>query len=523
MKRAMALCLVLLAALLSFGTVPAPARAEGASLSVSPTEGPPGTTVSVTGEGFPPAAPVDIVWHTMEGNRVSGSGFTPVGWTITTAVANAQGGLTASFVAPYDLGGPPHRVEAVVGSASAANASFTLTRRAWITPTEGPEGTVVTIRLVAGGWTQYDNNVAITYDNAFLGFACSFNSQGNITLWLQATGGVGPHVIGVYPALFYGPSDGPTPWKHPALNPDDLPVRYEPELFTFTITEGSGGRSYDRGTDLREVTAPDSLLLPNVPAQAVQDGTAHLAVGNGAKGVAGGDLPWALAGFPAGARVDIRWNTVVGETQIGGTLGDKFLGWVYTPTNWTLTTVVIAGDGTASGLLRVPFDYGGLHTIEAVVDGQVLAVADWMTVPRFTASLGADGRSIELSGTGLGWEKYTSVWDILYDNQLMGWVAGMISGGNVNVTIPIVGGPGIHTLEIHEGSNGWPYLNMHESPWPWEPVYRFAFTILEPDSGAALEANILLWALPPLFLAVAVIGFVGGRIHRTRVARKSPK
>jgi len=523
MKTAVTVGILLLASLLSLSVGPSAVSAEPVSLTLSPTEGPPGTSVLVTGGGFPPGSPVDIVWHTMEGNRVSGSGFTEVGWTITTSVADGDGRLTASFVTPYDLGGPPHRIEALVGSASLANASFTLARRSWISPTEGPEGTVITIRLIAGGWTQYDNNVAITYDNAFLGFACSFNSQGNISVWLQATGGIGPHVIGVYPALYWGPSEGPTPWKHAALSPDDLPVPYEPELFTFTITESSAGRSYNRAADLHEVTAPDSLLIPSVPAEAIRDGTPHLALGNGAKGVTGGDLPWAIAGFPAGSRMELRWNTVVGETAIGGTLNDKFLGWLYTPTNWTLTTVDVAADGTASGVVQVPYDFGGYHTIEAVVSDQALATAAWLTVPKFTASLSPDGRFIELTGTGLGWEKYTAVWNVLYDNQLMGWVAGMLSGGNVTVAIPAIGEPGLHTLDIHEGSNAWPYLNMHESPWPWEPVYRFAFTISAPVGEAALDASVLLWALPPLVLVAAAIGFVGSRVRSARRAGGTAK
>jgi len=517
MRAALIATAVVLASLFALGAVPVPTRAAGPSLSVSPAEGPPGTAVTVSGQGFAPGAPVDVVWHTMEGNRVSGSGFTEVGWTIATGTADAQGGLSASFVAPYDLGGPPHRIEATSGGLSLANASFVLQRRAWISPTEGPEGTVIEVRLVAGGWTQYDNNVAITYDNAFLGFACSFNSQGNISVWVQAVGGAGPHVVGVYPALYYGPSDGPTPWKHAALEVNDLPVAYAPELFTFTITESAQGRSYRQGADLRAVQAPDSLLIPNLPAQATEDGTPHLALGNGGKGVAGGDLPYALAGFPAGARVTLRWNTVVGSTEIGGVLGDKFLGWVFTETNRTLATVDVPANGKTSGVLRVPYDFGGAHTIEAVAGDRVLATGEWMTIPRFSASLTADGSAIELHGTGLGWEKYTAVWDVLYDNQLMGWVSGMTTAGNVNATVPIVGGPGIHTIDVHEGSNAWPYLNMHESPWPWEPVYRFAVTVLEAPAPAP-EASVPLWIAPLLVIVAAIIGFVVGRLRRTKRA-----
>jgi len=517
MRTALLVGAAILASLFALSAIPAPVRAAGPGLSLSPIEGPPGTAVAVSGQGFAPGAAVDVVWHTMEGNRVSGSGFTEVGWTIATGTADAQGGLSASFVAPYDLGGPPHRIEAMAGGLSLANASFVLQRRAWISPTEGPEGTIIEVRMVAGGWTQYDNNVAITYDNAFLGFACSFNSQGNISVWVQAVGGAGSHVVGVYPALYYGPSEGPTPWKHGSLVTNDLPVAYAPELFTFTITESARGRSYRQGADLRPVQTPDSLLIPNLPAQAAEDGTPHLALGNGGTGIAGGDLPVALAGFPAGARVELRWNSYVGTTEIGGALNDKFLGWVFTDVNRTLGSVDVPAGGRASAVLRVPYDFGGAHTIAAVVGGEVLATAGWMTIPRFTASISADGSAIELHGSGLGWEKYTAVWNVLYDNQLMGWVSGMTTSGNVNASVPIVGGPGVHTIDVHEGSNAWPYLNMHQSPWPWEPVYRFAVTISEPPAPAP-EASLPLWVAPLLAVVAAVIGFAVGRRRKSERA-----
>ncbi len=515
--RGAAIGAAFLIALLAFA-IPGPARAAGPALTLTPTQGPPTTPVTASGQGFPAGAAVDILWYTMVGSRVGDSGFTEASSTIATATADAQGSFTASFAIPYDLGGPAHRVEAVVGNATLATAHFTLTRQAWIEPTEGPEGTPIEVRLVGGGWTQYDNNVGITYDNAFLGFACSFNSQGNISVWVQAVGGAGPHVIGVYPALYYGPSDGPTPWKHAAMNPADLPTPYEPELFTFTITSGASGASYVGGRDLHEVTTPDSLSLAHTPATPVVDGMPRLSVGDGGSGVAGGDLPYALAGFPASSTVELRWSTETATPKIGGALGDKFLGWAFTPWNRTLARVTVSADGAASGTLTSPYDFGGVHTIYAVVGDQVLTSEDWMVVPRFTASLSPDGAEVRLQGTGLGWEKYTSVWDVLYDGKLSGYISAFTSNGNVNVSIPAVGGPGLHTIDIHEGSNGWPYLNMHESPWPWEPVYRFAFTAGPPAS--APEAAIPLPTAALLVVLAVLAGFAAGHL-RSRRSKKA--
>jgi len=457
----------------------------------------------------------------MEGNRVSGSGFNEVNQTIATGVADAQGRYSIAFVAPYDLGGPAHRVQAVVAGAAVAESSFVLARDAWITPTEGPEGTLIEVRLVAGGWTQFDNNIGIMWDNQFLGFACSFNSQGNISVWVQAVGGVGPHVLGVYPALYYGPSEGPTPWKHAMMNPEDAPTPYAIEEFAFTVTSGIG-ISRNAGTDLRDVTAPDSLAIPSLDAVPILDGTPHLTFGNGGQAVAGGQMPYALAGFSANAAVEIRWQSVTMETKIGGALADKFYGWEATEVTEILATVPVDATGRASGTLQTPMDFGGQHIVEAVVGGNALASAEWWIIPRFTSGLSADGTRIEIHGTGLGWEKYTAVWDILYDGALSGWVSAFTGKGKVDVSLPVVGAPGLHTIEIHEGSNAWPYLNMHQSPWPWEPVYRFAFTISDAESAPAPSADVPSWLAWTGVIFAAVAGFAVGWARRRRRADPSP-
>ena len=507
--------LALMVGLLIVALVPTGVRAEP-SITVSPTSGPPGTLVTVTGGGFASGAAVEVLWYTMEGNRVSGSGFVEVSSTVANAVAGSSGAWTASFVTPYDLGGPPHRIEAVASGSSAAEATFTLLRQTWISPTSGPEGTIIEVEMVGGGWTQYDNNIAITYDNAFLGFACSFNSGGNISVFIQATGGLGPHLITVYPALYYGPSNGPTPWKHPVLNVNDLPVRYEIQQFTFEITESaSSERTYVRGTDLRSVTAPDTLVIPAVPAVPINDGTPQLTVGNGGSGIVGTPLPYALAGFAPNTRVDLRWNSVIGATRIED---DDNKGWVMTPTNSTLTSVTTDAQGRALASVPVPSDFGGDHLIEAVVAGDVMATATWRLVPSFTAELSADGSQVIVHARGLGYEKYTAAWEVLYDNRLMGWMSAFTSRGSVDITVPVVGKPGTHSIDIMEGTGGWPYLNMQQSPWPWEPAVRFSFTIEAPETTTQTTqtsaAGIPVWLGMGAIVAAVATGFLAGRVRR---------
>ncbi len=455
------------------------------TVSVTPEKGPANTPIIVTGDGYTPGDEATIVWWTMKGNRVSGTGYKPVSWEMGTAPIGGDGKLQFTFNAPNDLGGViPHNISISVDGVTVAETPFVLERSITISPTSGPEGTVIKFEMDSGGWTQYDNIVAITWDNSFIGYACSFTNQGHIAVWFQAVGEVGTHIVGIYPSPWTGPSSwdpqsNPTPWKHPALNTDDIPTIYGPELFTFEITDSSrSSRSYTEGaTDLREVIGGDSLAIVQEPAVMVDDGEPHLTVGNGGQGIVGGDIPYALAGFAPNTRVVLRWDTRDGVTTTGGEYNDKHTGWEFTETYAVLGEVVVNAEGKATGTLEIPHDFGGDHTIEAVVDDEVMSTAPFKLLQRFTASVSEDGTEIVIHATGLGWEKYTAAWDVLYDGKLFGWITAMTTRGTADVTIPVVGEPGLHTIEIHEGQNGFPFLNMHETSWPWTRAYRFAFTI----------------------------------------------
>jgi len=58
------------------------------------------------------------------------------------------------------------------------------------------------VHLRGVGWTQLDNTLAVDYDNSYVGYACGFNSAGDVVLNLVATGGTGTHLIDMYPLLY---------------------------------------------------------------------------------------------------------------------------------------------------------------------------------------------------------------------------------------------------------------------------------------------------------------------------------
>jgi hypothetical protein len=192
----------------------------------------------MTGTGLPPNTPVSLVWHTQAGSRVTDTGFAPRESDLGTARVAADGTLTAPVVVPDDLGGL-HTISIRTKDATLAQTAFVVeTSIVSISPTSGPAGTPVTIRLKGVGWTDYDNIYVVTYDNAYMGYACGFNSQGDVVVNFTAAGAPGIHLIDFYPGIYQGPEGGQQLYRLPQLTyADDHPGNRIPALrFAFEVT-----------------------------------------------------------------------------------------------------------------------------------------------------------------------------------------------------------------------------------------------------------------------------------------------
>jgi hypothetical protein len=215
---------------------------SGAKLALTPTQGPVATRVSLRGEGFPAGTSLELVWETYVGNRVSGDGFEPAQNAIGSIKVDAQGRIDAPVTIPDDLGGL-HGVMLRSADKTVARAYFvTETSIVGISPMSGPVGTPVTIHLKGVGWTEYDNIYVATYDNAYMGYACGFNSAGDVVINFLATGAPGLHTIDLYPGIYQGPATEPQQlYRQPQLTyADDHPGNKIPALrFTFEVKAGT--------------------------------------------------------------------------------------------------------------------------------------------------------------------------------------------------------------------------------------------------------------------------------------------
>jgi hypothetical protein len=196
------------------------------------------TRASLKASGLPPNMSVSLVWGTWEGSRVSGNGFAPKEAQLSTLNIGADGRLDAPLTIPDDLGGL-HTISLRTGGETLARAYFVIeTSIVSMTPTSGPAGTPVTIHLKGVGWTDYDNIYIATYDNAYMGYACGFNSRGDVVVNFTAAGAPGVHLIDFYPGIYQGPEGSQQLYRLPQLTyADDHPGNHIPALrFAFEVT-----------------------------------------------------------------------------------------------------------------------------------------------------------------------------------------------------------------------------------------------------------------------------------------------
>jgi hypothetical protein len=206
--------------------------------SVAPAQGPILTAAMLTARDLPPVSDVTVVWERMLGNRVEAAGFQPDQVSFGTARVAADGRLSFPFTVPDDLGGAhPIRLLAADGRELASAAFVIETSLVSVTPAVVRRGETFDIHLKGVGWTEYDNILNVTYDDAYLGYACGFTSQGDVLVTLTATGAPGVHIIDFYPGLFKGPADMPQQlYRLPQLTyRDDHPGNRLPAVRTAIV------------------------------------------------------------------------------------------------------------------------------------------------------------------------------------------------------------------------------------------------------------------------------------------------
>jgi hypothetical protein len=219
------------------GTPPA---ADGPAVWTEPGSATVGTPMAIVGRGLTAGSQVDLSWYTVIGNRVGGQGWDEAAEELESVRVDRDGTFRYDMAVPDDLGGP-HRIEASASGSAVAQAKFTITpSAAAISPASGPVGTEITIHLKGVGWTETANIYTLNYDNGYLGYACGFNTQGDVVIYLPAAGTPGWHFIDLYPGIYKGKDvPGVQNFRIPQLTyADDHPGERLPAFrFAFEVTE----------------------------------------------------------------------------------------------------------------------------------------------------------------------------------------------------------------------------------------------------------------------------------------------
>lgn len=179
--------------------------------------------IVVGGHGFTPGKSYRLQWTTVTGNRVAAGTWEESARPVAEATADSAGNLAFHLNVPDDLGGAHGLFVADGGNKT--TGSF------WIVPTalplsaqDVPAGTTITVHLKGVGWTETANIYHVVYDDNYVGYACGFNSQGDVTIYMPASGAPGWHFIDLYPGIYKGQETRPNDFRIPQLTfADDHP------------------------------------------------------------------------------------------------------------------------------------------------------------------------------------------------------------------------------------------------------------------------------------------------------------
>jgi hypothetical protein len=199
-----------------------------------------GQPITVKAAGLEAGKTYQLNWSTVVGNRMSGNGWEEHGSVVAEAKANASGEAAFTFKTPDDLGGQ-HNVWIDLGSTKKVGTFWLASTALPLDVARGPAGTTFKIHLKGVGWTETANIYTVVYDNAGSGYACGFNSQGDVEIFMQATGEPGWHFIDLYPAIYKGKETRPNNYRIPQLTyADDHPAEDLPAFhFAFEVTPGA--------------------------------------------------------------------------------------------------------------------------------------------------------------------------------------------------------------------------------------------------------------------------------------------
>ena len=459
------------------------------SLKASPDVAPAGTKVTLTGSGLPAGKDVTIAWMTANIRYILdpkpdsvdyiGRKVDRIAVALAKTVTTSSGGFSVTFAAPVDFGGI-HDLYAVVDGVQVAKGGFLLQRTVKISPTRGPVGTTITVKVVGMGSPTYESVGSVLYDNRFTGSLAANTTRGVLTFKLRAAGEVGAHWIE------YAGSSHTVPY----LNMEQSPVPWtDSHRRKFTVTKDLGAppvRLEWPASVRPTIDARTTLSAANLSTQTA--GT--LVQLSSTSGAILSKVQVTAAGLMPNVPVQLSWSTVVGNRVN------------CTGTCWSFVDVPLGGglagaDGSLRSEITVPDGLGGWHVVQVSQAGKVKAQIPYYVKRSFVAmpKVVKAGKPFVIEIKGVGWTQLDNTVAVTYDNAYIGYACGFNSNGYVRIQLLATGKPGTHLIDLY------PLLYTQQPAYPYPqlgmvPLLSFA------QDAPGLAAG---YELPAFRLAIKVV------------------
>jgi hypothetical protein len=431
-----------------------------------------GAEVRATASGLPPEKPVELTWGTVDGGwviegyyRFRGKKYTEKTVPLGRFQTGADGTLDARFSIPEDYGGV-HEVFAVMDGKPVAQNGIEVTQSFEMTPSSGPVGTPIELKVKGLGWRTMESTWVVNWDNKALGWVSAAGTRGSGTARFRAAGPVGDHVIKVY-----------TGWQGQAyLNYEQSPVAHLPRPdLTFHTSEGRAAGSPAFAEPYQPQPVPKAAVMAPDATLTVQP----------TQGVVGSRASLQGTGLPRAATLQLFWQTATGSrvTDEGFATKEK-----------TFATVKVGDDGRLDAPITIPEDLGGLHTLTLRDGDKNLAEAHFVietSILGMTPREGPVGTPVSIHLKGVGWTEYDNIYVATYDNAYMGYACGFNSQGDVVINFRASGAPGPHIIDLYPG--------IYQGP-PTEPqlLYRLPqLTYREDHPGNKIPALRFVFDIVP--------------------------
>jgi hypothetical protein len=457
-------------------------------MKTSPDVATAGTKVTFSATGLAGGKDVKLVWMTANVRYVLdpkpdsvdyiGRKVDKLGVVLATAKTDAAGKLNLTVKAPVDFGGL-HDVYAVIDGVQVAKGGFLLTRTVRISPSKGPVGTTITVRVVGMGSPTYESVGAVLWDNHYAGAVSANMARGVSVFKLRAAGGVGTHWIE------YAGSSHTVPY----LNMEQSPVPWtDSHRLKFTITRDAG-RPATR-LDWPVVVKPTIDARTTLSAANLAPDSKATADVAPASGAILTRTTVSASGLTPSTAVDLVWSTVVGNRV-------NCTGTCWSFVSVPLSRATAAADGTLRAPVTIPDGLGGWHVIQLMQGDKVMAQVPFFVKRSFVSApkVVKAGQPFTVELKGVGWTQLDNTVAVTYDNSYIGYACGFNSNGYVRIQLFATGEPGTHLIDLY------PLL------YTQQPAYPYSQLGMVPLLGFAMDAPGLAagYQLPAFRLAIKVV------------------